>query len=518
MHFYDFIVLPLFAVGVLPFGISSDSWIHATADRKGVIFAVTNENGRLIPGAEVTVGSGGEFVSFRGAVGVVGVPAEPLQSALSAVVSAPWFVSKVVTIAKTDSNMTVTLKRGRAIHGRVVDPDGNAVSGVRICGWAKRYGVRLAEIEDAMHGYPRFPFAVSDEAGDFVLRGIDEEETTVLAAGGSGWICLRGGRVSDRVNKVSLEVTRLFGASLRYSDAETGDSLVFGPLSSAGRSVEELDFGQNSQLEFQSNPDREGLVLAGVPARRIQSPPSEKEWGELFFATGNVPPGHEAKGRLRKRLPGYHESDARMFLAPVDGKVLELEIPMRRQCEEWGSLRIDWTGLSSIRVDARPRIPRMGLVLLNQEDPSASLAIEIWQIGVPLDLPKVPVGTFLLDCRVMVNTSKWVTLTPGVIEVDSLRGPAKITIDLSKAASATLSIEEDGRPFHGEILMEACDVADPFGPLWQPLSCYGPPYHFPILPVGDMKFTAFIRGSGHVETLIATRAGRHSEGTLTSVD
>jgi hypothetical protein len=265
------------------------------------------------------------------------LPAAAPEARTALYVVAPTFVPMRQALTKESSAARMALARGREVRGRVEDPLGNGVGGVRV--WAHLPGVTFAwphtdlcvEVRDRSCGAVAF----SDADGSFLLRGLSPDTAYSVRAAALGWLALGTddwpGSVplGPQETNVRLNVVATAEVRVRTVDAESREPIgTLWGVSTSGEKAELahpppyawLAPGMEGDLGW--SPDRLRFVLAA-------------------YLPGKGRAGH-GPASLSLTATGHGKNNDSLYIDLPEsmGKVTEIEAPFERTAGlTWGHAR-----------------------------------------------------------------------------------------------------------------------------------------------------------------------------------
>jgi hypothetical protein len=488
-------------------GLSGQAFAKGAGSTSGTVsFLVADSTGEPIVDAFILVENQGKALSFQGGLDGITIDLKDLKLIESVVVGAPGYVKEMIAVAPGQKEVAVILQKGRAISGLVVDSTGAPVAGVRVCGWPVNVRADPFMIADSLRGYGQFPIALSGKDGKFVLQWVGEKSHLHIVAGGAGWVSRDSETLLSFDDQLKLQVSKLFGTALSYTDASSGVALDFGPIRAGA-----TKFRSNGEKGTLWNMEN-ALVVAGVSEKYLFGREHEFLGNDFIFATTDSTAELQLPGQLRVGLPGYLVWDQEFNLPRIVDGIKLAQIPLEELATKVGSLVVDWghaaTSGSSKFVSRKDYFT----ILLRNKTSSELMIIEVHGFGQPLHLKHIPVGEYEVDIRLSKALREYLHLSPKTLTISSSED-ASLEINIAPTASASLSIlDSTGEPFHGEVSITVWNAETNY-PL-RVQRFFGSPYRFEYLPLGVLLFKAYVLPDGRVRLVAAASAGNEIVGTL----
>ncbi|MBI3843163.1 MAG: carboxypeptidase regulatory-like domain-containing protein [Planctomycetes bacterium] len=424
---------------------------------------VSDDFGAPIPGASIYASRENDVPSLLARTDARGeaAPVLPSERALALIASAPGFVTSSTPLDDPpQAAIQITLHRGTQITGVVeVSATEPVDAGVRVAAWPVHHKTPTGdELRAALAGNSAVPVpgTSTDEAGRFVIDGLDCGTEYFLVAAGKGYTSATP-LVQSKPGPfdVHVPVVGLYGISVVLRDAVTGDLRVSPEVADAGGMAWVMDPPQGCKSLWKDWPH---VILAGFP---------DAHTFDLFFACKSTEPSI-GPIPLTITVPGYQRQQSSVFAPRAVSRIDSTDVALTPLSADFGTVDVEVTGVKSTRVARRDE--RLGFLgVWNESGFQAAIPLMATDHGSKA-IRALPYGGYNIAFR----TRGRVNSTPPVNFV--VKDPStRVVVDLTGSGSVEChAIERDGKPYEGSLEVETVPEDFNSSPLMSPLSIFVP--------------------------------------------
>ncbi|NQU48273.1 MAG: hypothetical protein HQ519_06470 [Planctomycetes bacterium] len=400
------------------------------------------------------------------------------------------------------------LAKTRTIRGVVKTISGEPVPGVKVICWPIDSSLNPYSAERLLASGKMRWLAISMKDGSFEIEHAPTNLHLRLSAGGNGWASQRSATCLRFENEVDLMVVRVYGGKLSFVDEEKRAPLQ-GIL--AWRRKPAHFFSSQPAVDFPS--DHIGLIMAGIPAAALMNLHQGFRPDYLFVATEQMS-AESLCGDFIFYLSSVTTTAVKVCLPPVGTEIAVVEVPVLSMEIHTRPIRLLWNGVklesSNESIKSMPQI-QIQLVGMNDEE---TIVLPWLRFGQDFEYAGIPLGKYEVKTRVFGPLSGHVSVDPKEIEITNSGPHPAITLKVFGVTSASLGIlGEDKKPYKGEVSVLVCDGETER--IFFDQYFYGPPYEFPVVPVGSVFFRAILGPLGsRVRLSVEGKAGKTIVGNL----